>query len=59
LTTQYDHNISDLHRRHPSQHLSTNALNSRREHVNHNLISSVCPWSRKTSHGPSWVQGRK
>jgi len=58
LTTQNDHNISDLHRRHPSQHLSTNALNSRREHVNQNLIS-LCPWSRKTSHGSSWVQGRK
>lgn len=59
VTTQNDHNISELHRRHPSQYLNRNALNSRREHVNQNFISSVCPGSRNTSHGPSWVQGRK
>lgn len=47
LTTQNDHNISDFHRRHPSQHLSTHTLNLRREHVNQNVISSDCPWSRR------------
>jgi hypothetical protein len=49
LTTQNDHNIPDLHRRHPSQHLSTHALNSRREHVNQSVISSDCPWWRNSA----------